>query len=195
MRIAIFGGTFDPVHCAHLEVAREAALKCALDRVLFVPASHPPHKGCRAQAPYEDRVRMLELACEGEPRFEVSRLEEGEQVSYSIHTIEKVRGALGPSDELFFLIGADAFAEVSTWYRWRDVLRLVTFIVASRPGHVYEVPEGARVVPLPTLALAVSSSQLRARLAVGEEPAEIPEKVLRYIRERGLYREPHSAAT
>lgn len=188
MRLAIFGGTFDPVHCAHLEVAREAAEKCRLDRVLFVPASHPPHKGCRARAPFEHRVRMLELACEGEPRFEVSRLEEGEQISYSIHTIEKVRAALDPSDELYFLIGADAFAELRTWYRWRDVVRLVTFIVASRPGHAYEIPEGASVVPLPTLALATSSSQLRARLAAGEAPDEIPPKVLSYIREHGLYR-------
>ncbi|MCS7314298.1 MAG: nicotinate-nucleotide adenylyltransferase [Bryobacterales bacterium] len=188
MRLAIFGGTFDPVHCAHLEVAREALVRCALDRVLFVPASHPPHKGCRAQAPFEDRVRMLELACEGEPRFEVSRLEEGEEVSYSIHTIEKVRATLGSSDELFFLIGADAFAELPTWYRWRDVVRLVTFIVASRPGHAYQVPEGARVVPMMTLALRVSSSQLRAQLAAGHEPPEIPPKVLVYIRKRGLYR-------
>ncbi len=187
MRLAIFGGTFDPVHRGHLEVAREAATKVSLDRVLFVPASHPPHKGYRAHAPYGDRVRMLELACEGEPRFEVSRLEEGEPVSYSVHTIEKVRSTLAPSQELFFLIGADAFAELPTWHRWRDVVKLVTFIVASRPGHVYTVPEGARVIELPTLALTVSSSELRRRLAAGESPPEIPPKVLEYIRSRGLY--------
>lgn len=188
MRVAIFGGTFDPVHCAHLEVARQATVRCSLDRVLFVPASHPPHKWLRAEASFEDRVRMLELACEGEPRFEVSRLEEGEQVSYSIHTIEKVRAALGPADELFFLIGADAFADLPTWHRWPDVVRLVTFIVASRPGHDYRTPEGARIVPLPTLALPVSSRELRQKLAAGEEPKEIPAKVLEYIRARGLYR-------
>ncbi len=130
---------------------------------------------------------MLELACEGEPRFEVSRLEEGEQVSYSIHTIEKVHGTLAPGDELFFLIGADAFAEVTTWRRWPDVIRMLTFIVASRPGHSYRAPEGAKIVPLPTLALPISSRELRQRLAAGEEPAEIPPAVLCYIRSRGLY--------
>jgi len=189
LRIAIFGGTFDPVHAGHVEVAREALRHCRLDRVLFVPASHPPHKGGVAVAPYEDRVRMLELACAGEPAFEVSRLEEGERVSYSIHTIEKVRGTLGPDDELFFLIGADAFAELTTWYRWEDVVRLVTFIVASRPGHNYQVPPGSRVIPLTTLALPVSSRELRSRLAAGEEPPEIPKPVLEYIRAKGLYRD------
>jgi len=187
LRIAIFGGTFDPVHNAHLEVAREAARQCRLDRVLFVPASRPPHKGGCAAAPYEDRVRMLELACAGEPLFEVSRLEEGERVSYSIHTIEKVRNRLPPGDELFFLIGADAFAEVSTWYRWEEVVQLVTFIVASRPGHNYQPPPGSRVIPITTLALPVSSRDLRARLAAGEQPPEIPRPVMDYIRSRGLY--------
>ena len=187
MRIAIFGGTFDPVHTGHLEVAREAVRYCRLDRVMFVPASHPPHKGGAAVAPYEDRVRMLELACAGERRFEVCRLEEGERVSYSIHTIEKVRDRLAPGDELFFLIGADAFAEVTTWYRWEEVVRLATFIVASRPGHDYQAPVGSRVIPIPTLALPVSSRDLRARLAAGEEPKEIPGPVMGYIRSRGLY--------
>lgn len=187
MRLAIFGGTFDPVHNAHLEVARQAARQYALDRVLFVPASHPPHKGGAAVAPYEDRVRMLELACQGEPLFEVSRLEEGEQVSYSIHTIEKVRSQLQPGDELFFLIGADAFRDIHTWHRWEDVIRLVNFIVVARPGHNYALPAGARVFPLETVVLPISSSDLRARLAAGEQPAELPPAVLAYIREKGLY--------
>lgn len=167
--------------------AREAARQFALDRVLFVPASRPPHKGGATAAPYEDRVRMIELACAGEPLFEVSRLEAGERVSYSIHTIEKARAALGPQDELYFLIGADAFAEIQTWYRWEEVVRLVSFIVVSRPGHRYEAPSGARVERLETLALPVSSSELRALLAAGEDPAEIPAPVLAYIRDKGLY--------
>ena len=90
MRIAIFGGTFDPIHKAHLAVARSAADGFALDRVLFVPAAHPPHKSGVTHAPYEDRVRMAEIAVAGEPRFEVSRLEEGTARSYSIDTIEKL---------------------------------------------------------------------------------------------------------
>src|SRR5579862_637552 len=112
MRVGLFGGTFDPIHLAHLAVARAAADRFRLDRVLFVPSAHPPHKAGVTYAPYEDRVRMVELACEGEPRFEVSRLEEGTERSYSIDTIEKLRTTLAPGDQLFFIIGADAFAEI-----------------------------------------------------------------------------------
>ena len=96
MRLAIFGGTFDPIHNAHLAVAREAADRFHLDRVLFIPAAHPPHKQHGARAPYEDRVRMAELATAGDPRFRVSRLEEGTGRSYSIDTIEKVRAEMAP---------------------------------------------------------------------------------------------------
>jgi nicotinate-nucleotide adenylyltransferase len=188
LRLAIFGGTFDPVHHAHLSVAREAARRFGLDRVLLVPAGRPPHKAGGTRAPYEDRYRMVELACAGEPGLAPSRLEEGTQNSYSIDTIEKVRAALGPEDRLFFIIGADAFAEIQTWRRWQDVLRAVEFIVVSRPGHRYAVPGGVRVARLDNLELPVSSSEIRARLARGEEPPEVPAPVLAYIRERRLYR-------
>lgn len=131
---------------------------------------------------------MVEIACAGEPAFDASPLEAGREKSYSIHTIERLRATLTPQDRLLFLIGADAFAEIQTWYRWQDVVREVEFIVVTRPGHVYEEPPGARVCRLDTLALPVSSSQVRARLAAGEAPPEIPPEVLAYIRERGLYR-------
>jgi len=182
MRIAIFGGTFDPIHSAHVVVAREAAEAFALDRVLFVPAALPPHK--EAGASYEDRYRMVELACEGEPRFVPSRLEEGLEKSYSIHTIEKVKAQGG---EVFFVIGSDAFAEIQTWYRWEDVVRTVDFIVVARPGHAIISPDGARVHRLETVALPVSSSEIRESLGRGEKPAELPKKVAEYIGERGLY--------
>ena len=118
MKLAIFGGTFDPIHAGHLAVAREASARFQLDRVLFVPAAHPPHKAGVTHAPYDDRVQMAELACREDPRFEVSRLEEGTARSYSIDTVEKVRATLAPGDELYFLIGADAFAEIRSWHRW-----------------------------------------------------------------------------
>ncbi len=130
---------------------------------------------------------MVELACEGEPRFEASRLEEGRAKSYSIDTIERVRKEMAPADELFFLIGSDAFAEVRSWHRWREVVAAVTFLVVARPGHEYEAPPGARVSRLEGIALDVSSSQIRAELAAGESPAAVPGRVLAYIRERGLY--------
>src|SRR5689334_318123 len=111
---ALFGGTFDPVHNGHLAIAREAVARFDLDRVLFVPAGNPPHKLHGAAAPYEDRVRMAEFACEGYPRFEVSRIEAGTARSYSIDTIERLHAAGVGS--LAFLIGADAFAEIQTWH-------------------------------------------------------------------------------
>jgi nicotinate-nucleotide adenylyltransferase len=188
LRLALYGGTFDPIHNAHLTVAREAAARFQLDRVWFIPAAKPPHKAGVTHASYEDRYRMTELACAGEPRFEVSRLEEGGGRSYSIDTIEKVRARVAPGDELFFLIGADAFAEIETWHRWRDVLRAVEFIVVSRPGHAYAIPDDARVHQLESVEMAVSSSEIRRKLACGDDRVEAPDSVLDYIRAKGLYR-------
>jgi nicotinate-nucleotide adenylyltransferase len=189
LRLALFGGTFDPIHAAHLTVAREAADRFALDRVLFIPNAHPPHKGGKVTASYENRARMAELACEADPRFRVSRLEAGAETSYSILTIEKIRQGIEARAELFFLIGSDAFAELGSWYRWRDVITAVEFIVVTRPGHNYVTPPGARVLRLETLALPVSSSDIRAALARGEAVEELPPTVAAYIHEHGLYRQ------
>lgn len=189
MKLAIFGGTFDPIHDAHLAIAREAVSAWGLARVLFIPAGQPPHKAGVTHAAYEDRYRMVELACLGEPRFEPSRLEAGARFSYSIDTIEKVRAALAPGQELFFIIGADAFAEIRTWRRWKDVVEAVRFIVVSRPGNLYEIPAGARVHRLDGLDMPISSSDIRRRLEAGDDSVPVPPAVLRYIRERGLYRE------
>ena len=131
---------------------------------------------------------MLRASERNQNRPRLRCLEAGDEKSYSIYTIEKVRAGLAPEDELFFLIGADAFAEIRTWYRWEDVATLVTFIAVTRPGHVYPKPRDFRVRRLDTLDLPVSSSEIRAGLARGEEPPEVPPEVLKYIRERGLYR-------
>jgi nicotinate-nucleotide adenylyltransferase len=187
MRLALFGGTFDPIHSAHLTVAREAADKFHLDQVWFVPAAHPPHKSDQTGANFEDRCKMVELACEGDPRLVVSLLEAGQGKSYSIDTIERVRGT---GKDPYFIIGADAFAEIATWHRWQDLVRLTEFIVVTRPGHQYEAPPGARVHRLDTLALPVSSSEIRRQLAAGDIPPELPGAVADYIVERGLYQLP-----
>ena len=148
----------------------------------------PPHKSGATSAPYEDRYRMVELACAGDPMFEASRIEEAEETSYSIGTIEHVRQSLENRDELYFLIGADAFAEIRTWRRWQDVVASVEFIVVSRPGTRYAVPDGARVHALEGVSLPVSSSEIRRRLAEGDDSVDLPAAVLAYIREHGLYR-------
>ena len=203
MRTAIFGGTFDPVHSAHIEMARRAADQYRLDRVLFIPAGNPPHK--HADASFEHRYRMVELACLADPRFVASRLEEGAAKSYSIETIERVKAENGavpgtttpnaapPAERdvnraLFFIIGSDAFAEIQTWRRWQDVIRAVEFIVVARPGHEISAPPGARVHRLDSVELPVSSSDIRDALARGESPPELPPAVAAYIHKQRLYR-------
>jgi nicotinate-nucleotide adenylyltransferase len=216
MRTAIFGGTFDPIHSAHLEMARHAADQYRLDRVLFIPAGNPPHK--HAEASFENRYRMVELACAADPRFVASRIEEGTAKSYSIDTIERVKAAsagsrnadapiadapnahapnvLVPSapaagtdanSTLFFIIGSDAFAEIQTWRRWEDVIQAVEFIVVARPGYEITIPSGARVHRLDSVELPVSSSDIRDALARGETPKELPPAIAGYIRDHRLY--------
>jgi nicotinate-nucleotide adenylyltransferase len=184
----LYGGTFDPVHGAHLTVASEAAEAYALDAVWFVTAANPPHKPSNTTCPYEHRQRMVELACERDARFHAPRLEEGAGASYTIRTIERVREQLGAGDTLYFLIGADAFAEIGSWYRSADVCAAVEFIVVARPGYEYPVPAGARVHKLETLALEVSSSEIRSALERGEPVEDLPDSVARYIEAHALYR-------
>jgi len=188
VRIGLFGGTFDPVHYAHLAVARAAAERFALDKVLLIPAASPPHKGASC-ASYADRLAMVKLAVGKDNLLAASDLERGTGRSYSILTVERVRADLQEEDEMFFIIGADAFEEIETWYRWRDLLRSVEFIVVTRPGYTYDVPEGAITHEMSGLPVPVSSSDLRQKLARGEAPAEVPAAVRAYIAERGLYRQ------
>ena len=193
-RICLFGGTFDPIHCAHLRVAEEAARSFGLDQVLFIPAHTPPHKTNRAITPYEDRLGMVAIACEPYPLFWASDLEGGAGRNYTIDTVRKFQTRLGSDAELYFLIGADAFDEIESWKEWQELIRLITFIVVTRPGGHYRIPEHASVLPLNGLDLPVSSSAIRARLADGEQTPELPTAVRAYIDAHGLYREAESTA-
>jgi nicotinate-nucleotide adenylyltransferase len=186
-RVCLFGGTFDPIHEAHLRLAEKAMERFSLCRVLFVPARNPPHKDLRSLTRYEHRFRMVEIACAPYPAFIASRLEEGDKRSYTIDTLERFRNELSPSDRLFFLIGSDAFDELETWKRWEDVVKLTEFIVVSRPGHEYRAPKSARVHRLEGLSLPVSSSSIRSRLVAGEPTPELPTAVRQYIEKHRLY--------
>jgi len=188
VKLALYGGTFDPIHRAHLTVAAEAADRFHLDQVWFVTAGQPPHKPAGSTTPYELRQRMVEIACAADPRFHAPRLEEAAGASYTIHTVERVRASLAPGDQLYFLIGADAFAEIGSWYRSEELLDMVEFIVVSRPGYEYPVPAKARIHRLETLALPVSSSEIRRTLEQGEASDELPEPVAEYIHSHALYR-------
>jgi nicotinate-nucleotide adenylyltransferase len=184
-RVCVFGGTFDPIHLAHTRIAEEAQRKFALNRVLLVPAGNPPHKD--AFTPYEDRLSMVEIACEGFAGFEASSLEAGTQQSYTIDTILRVREQLSGGDKLFFLIGADAFDDFETWKGWQTLVELTEFIVVARPESEYRVPKNARVHRMDGLALQVSSSNIRTLLAEGEPTPELAPGVRAYIEQRGLY--------
>jgi len=142
MNIALFGGTFDPIHRGHLNVARAAAERFRLKKVWFVPADIPPHKQKAPVTSYFHRYSMVALALVGEPDFLPSLLEAPDpeahverRPSYSIETIRRVKAGLRKSDRLYFLIGIDAFREIGTWYKAEELLRECDFIVAARPGY------------------------------------------------------------
>jgi len=148
MKLAFFGGTFDPVHLGHLAIARAAAEKFDLDVVYFVPADVPPHKRSRSLTEFQHRFAMLALATADDQRFVPSLLEaDSEQPNYSIQTIRRLKSALKQSDKLYFLIGVDAFMEIGIWKQPVELLSECDFVVASRPGH--SLGELAKALPEP----------------------------------------------
>jgi nicotinate-nucleotide adenylyltransferase len=148
MRMALFGGTFDPVHLGHMAVARAAADKFDLGRIYFVPADLPPHKQKRQLTDFQHRFAMLALATADDPRFVPSLLEAHTgQPNYSIDTVRRLKSTLKKSDKLYFLIGIDAFKDISTWYKPVELLREVEFIVVSRPG--FSLADVGQALPEP----------------------------------------------
>jgi nicotinate-nucleotide adenylyltransferase len=136
MKIGILGGTFNPVHIAHLRIAEEVRERFDLARVLFVPAATPPHKPLAGDLPFALRHRMVEMAIAGNPFFLVSDIEgirEGK--SYSIDTIHALRGEF-PNDELFFVIGSDSFLDIGTWRSYEAIFALCNIVVVERPASV-----------------------------------------------------------
>ncbi len=152
MNVAIFGGTFDPVHRGHLAVARAAAEKFDLKQVHFVPACIPPHKLKQPITAFGHRYTMLALATAGDHRFIPSLLEspdatqrQGTEASYSINTVHRMWQRLKKNDRLFFIIGMDAFADIAKWRKPAELLRACEFIVANRPG--YSLADVAKALP------------------------------------------------
>ena len=143
MNIALFGGTFDPIHRGHVIVARAAAAKFGLKQVWFIPADIPPHKQKTPILPFYHRYAMVALALAGEKAFVPSLLEAADpatdgsrrQPSYSIDTVRRVKAMLGKSDHLYFLIGMDAFKDIAKWHEAGALLGECDFIVAARPGY------------------------------------------------------------
>jgi nicotinate-nucleotide adenylyltransferase len=138
-RIALFGGTFDPIHEGHLAVAKAAERRFHFDEIHFIPAAHPPHKPAGNLLPFAHRFAMVALACAGQPRFVPSLAEANNGsaagASYSVDTVRRFqREICRPADQLYFLLGADSFLEIGTWKEYETLLGLCDFVVASRPG-------------------------------------------------------------
>ena len=195
--IGLLGGTFNPVHEGHLSIAREALRLFALDAVWFIPCAVPPHKPVHDLASNADRLAMLRLAIAGEPRFAALDVEFNRPgKSYTLDTVRALQ-ALHPADAFVFIVGADTLPELPTWHRPLDLLALVRIVSLARPGFV----PAAAAIDLPPpwpeklLAdlrtgepLAVSSREIRAKIAAGQPVSLVPDSVLRYIEEHNLYR-------
>ena len=144
MRIAFFGGTFDPPHRGHLAIAHAAAERLRLDRVLFAPVGNQPLKHDSSVASFEDRTAMVELAIAGHSRFELSIIDAprpDHRPNYTIDTIRLLKKTLQPDDNLFCLVGADSFLSLPRWYRAAELLFCCDFIVAGRPGFNFRSAE------------------------------------------------------
>jgi nicotinate-nucleotide adenylyltransferase len=156
-RIGILGGTFDPVHLGHVETALAAARALELDRVLVLPAGTPPHRHQQPIASRFHRFAMTALAITGVPPLAVSDLEIGQSgPSYTFETLARVQATGVAASQIFFITGADAFAEIETWSRYPRVLDMAHFVVVSRPSH----PTSALRSMLPTLASRMTTSDI-----------------------------------
>ncbi|NTU77855.1 MAG: nicotinate (nicotinamide) nucleotide adenylyltransferase [Chloroflexales bacterium] len=196
MRLGIYGGSFDPIHCGHLAIAEEVRSTLGLASVAFVPAAHQPLKG-QARCPPDHRLAMVRLACADNPAFIPDDLElRRPPPSYTINTIETFRARHGPAAELWLIIGADAARDLPRWRRVADILGLARVAIVGRPGHSVDLP--ALEVALPALEgrcvlidgprLDISSTDLRRRLAAGRPVRyQMPDTVRLYIAEHGLY--------
>jgi len=218
-RIGILGGTFDPIHLAHLRCAEEARQALDLDEVLFIPSASPPHKTKRSVSPAADRLAMVEIAIAGNPAFRVCSMEvERPGHSYSVDTLRALRERLPAQTHLVFLVGLDAFREIGTWKEYRSLFPLADVAVLSRPDCRLGRPRavlpvaarrdfcygpdrktllhktGNRILFLDVTALDISATEIRTRVRRGESVRYlVPAGVERYLSRKRLYRRGRQA--
>ncbi|VVP57928.1 putative nicotinate-nucleotide adenylyltransferase [Pseudomonas fluorescens] len=208
-RIGMLGGTFDPVHIGHLRGGLEVAESLALDELRLTPSARPPHRGM-PQVSAKDRLAMVECAVAGVAPLVVDARElQRDKPSYTIDTLELMRGELAAHDQVFLLLGWDAFCGLPTWHRWEELLQHCHILVLQRPDADSEPPDALRNLlaarsvsdplalkgPSGQIAfvwqtpLAVSATQIRQLLASGKSVRFlVPDAVLAYIDAHGLYR-------
>lgn len=200
-RIAIYGGTFDPVHMGHLEIGRRVSQVFEIDQFLFVPARQAPHKQDREPTSGNHRYAMLALATQHDPGLCLSTFElDAPGRQYTVDTLTHFRGHFGESAELFFVMGADSWMEITNWREWQKLTTLANLIVITRPGFKLEVPEPEpgrkQVFVSDAVMIDVSATQVREAARAGDEEKLnklVPQGVANYIRKYGLYRNTNEA--
>ena len=198
-KLAIMGGTFDPIHMGHLVTAEEVRHEFQVDEVLFVPTGHPPHKSNINMTTCEHRYLMTVLATAANPYFKVSRIEiEREGVTYTIDTIKELKRIYGNEVQLYFITGADAVHKILSWKESRELLQICDFVAVTRPGYnkeelIEQIEElnkqyKTNIHFLEVPALAISSSDIRRRLNE-MKPIKylVPQEVENYIKKHELY--------
>lgn len=197
MRLGVLGGTFDPPHFAHLIMAEYARELLGMDRVLWVVSAAPPHKQGQAVSPIEHRLRMVEMALADNPSFELSLIDVERPGPHYTADMLSILSGRHPGSDLFFLLGADSFRELSHWHDPAQLIRQAKLVVMERPGVVYDmaVLEAAipglteRVIFEDAPLVTISSSDIRARVTSGRSIRYLlPTNVETYIHTQGLYR-------
>lgn len=191
MKIGLFGGSFDPVHNAHVALARLALSELKLDELRWVPAGQPWQKARELAAP-QHREAMVRLAMQGEPHFVLDRCElQRKGPSFTLDTVREMQ-ARQPGHEWFLILGQDQYAGLHTWRDWRELLGRVTLAIANRPGVTPQAHPDVERAPHEVVALPmmdISSTAIRERIARGEGVADlVPAAVARYIDQHHLYR-------
>jgi nicotinate-nucleotide adenylyltransferase len=193
-RIALYGGTFDPIHLGHLEIARKVSELFEIEKVLFVPAQVAPHKVRRPVTEPIHRYAMLALATQQDPRLLISTFElDAPDRRYTVDTVDHFQRTFGDASELFFIMGADSWSEIQTWREWKRLLTMVNHIVVTRPGYEFvPPPPGARVIFTDAVMKDISATAIRRFASEGrmDEVAKlVPEPVAEYIRKYEIYQD------
>lgn len=194
-RIGLFGGTFDPPHTGHIELAKRVLSDFNLSKIILIPAGNPPHKTDKIITDKYHRFEMVKIAASGHAGLEVSDFDiKRETPNYSYITIDHFK-KMYPKDEIFFIIGADSLRDLPLWMNYKELLTMCTFIVVPRPGidesdyfskYSPDDPE-PKLLFLEDFSYDLSSTELRKKLATGAATAGLPEGIKEYIEENGLY--------
>ena len=199
-RIALYGGTFDPVHLGHLEVARRVSELFEIEKIVFIPAQVAPHKVGRPVTEPIHRYAMLALATRDDPQLLISTFElDAPDRRYTVDTVAEFQKRLGGDTELFFVMGADSWSEITTWRDWERLLKMTNHIVVTRPG--YEVPPapeglGDRIFFTDAVMKDISATTIRRVASEGhydELEQLVPRSVATYIKKYGVYRNSNEA--